>query len=436
MIARKKSSITSAYNPLCADLHFVLEMESDSSLDSFINFLMDTVYALRIRRDGQYLERHNDLDKIPSFKFSKYINDSFSSLQDISDYFHEHYPLNFEEGYAAIASSPKGSTRKYVALSLPHLFADGKYLTNLTDNFLNNNPKENNLNNLPDFPYEKYVEFKDYFAKGPSNIKNDVHDDKLTRFFSNDTENIVGGEYDQYITLHFKAEELKNKSIQSNRVSISNFTEALYMSNYFAICAHENKLLKSYGVINVIDLKQYLPRPITFADGSEISFVAPYTENITPEMSIIDVGKNIRKSLIQKLNNNEQFSTLNSREYNTSLPRLNGIVTEFSNVGGFHIKKPIKNLAMSMFIKSMDRETCSNMGFSVIRDDFESYSKEDRETTSQNDMVIRYRYSPRKLSMKESTKIAKTIGYFLKNISLNDQVGNAFDEIKQFYNSL
>lgn len=84
----------------------------------------------------------------------------------------------------------------------------------------------------------------------------------------------------------------------------------------------------------------------------------------------------------------------------------------------------------------MDRETCSNMGFSVIRDDFESYSKEDRETMSQNDMVIRYRYSPRKLSMKESTKIAKTIGYFLKNISLNDQVGNAFDEIKQFYNSL
>lgn len=84
----------------------------------------------------------------------------------------------------------------------------------------------------------------------------------------------------------------------------------------------------------------------------------------------------------------------------------------------------------------MDRETCSNMGFSVIRDDFESYSKEDRETMSQNDMVIRYRYSPRKLSMKESTKIAKTFGYFLKNISLNDQVGNAFDEIKQFYNSL
>lgn len=168
----------------------------------------------------------------------------------------------------------------------------------------------------------------------------------MTRFFSNDTENIGGGEYDQYITLHFKAEELKNKTIQNNRVFISNFTEALYMSNYFAICAHENKLLKSYGVINVIDLKRYLPRPTTFADGSEISFVAPYTDNITPEMSIIDVGKNIRKSLIQKLNNNEQFSTLNSREYNVSLPKLNGIVTEFSNVGGFHIKKPIKNLAM------------------------------------------------------------------------------------------
>lgn len=436
MIRRKKSPIIDRFLPLCATCHLVLEMDSDSSVDSFVSFLKNTVYALRIRKRGSFIERHNDIDKIPSYTFPQNINNSFSSLNDVSNYVHENIPLNFDDGYAVIASSPKNCSRKFVALNTPHYFADGKYFCFLTDMFLHNNPNNNNLNGLPDFPYENPVIYKEFFDKGPSDVKNDIHDDKLTRFSTNDPNNLKGGEFDQYITIQFKAEELKNKTIRNNKIFISNFTEALYLSNYFAICAHENKLLPSYGVNNVIDLKKYFPKPISFANSSEIAFVSPYTDYITPDMKNIEVGKSLRKSLMEKLNRNEQYGFYNSMKYNESLPKLNGIITEFSNIGGIHIKKPIKDLWISLFIKCMNRETVSNMGFSVIRDDFDSYTKEDRINRSKNDMILRYRYSPRKLSVNESTKIAKTIEYFLKNVSLDDCVGKTYEEVKRFYNSL
>lgn len=436
MLSRKESHIIDHFAPLCATMHLILEIDSDFSVNSLIEYFKDTVYALRIRKRGSYIERHNDTNKIPSYVFPPNINNSFNTLDDVSKYIHKHIPLNFDDGYAVLASSPKGSSKKFVALNLPHYFADGKYFCFLIDRFLNNNPNDNNLNGLPDFPYEKPVIYKKFFDKGPSQIKNDIHNDKLTRFSTNDPNNLREGEFDQYVTIEFKAESLKNKTTINNQTKISNFTEALYMANYFSICAHENKLLKSFGVINVIDLKKYLPIPMSFTNSSEIGFVSPYTDYITSDMQNIDVGKNLRKSLIEKLNNNEQFAVYNSMKYNESLPKLNGIVTEFSNIGGIKIRKPIKDLWISLNIKCINRETVSNMGFSVIRDDFDSYNKEDRINKSRNDMIIRYRYSPRKLSLNEATKIAKSIEFFLKNISLDDRVGNTYEKVKSFYESL
>lgn len=76
------------------------------------------------------------------------------------------------------------------------------------------------------------------------------------------------------------------------------------------------------------------------------------------------------------------------------------------------------------------------MEFSVVRDGFDKYSKIEKLNKSQNDMVIRYRYSSKKLSENESKKMEKCIEYPMKNISFNDKDGNAFDEIKKFYNSV
>ena len=56
----------------------------------------------------------------------------------------------------------------------------------------------------------------------------------------------------------------------------------------------------------------------------------------------------------------------------------------------------------------------------------------ERENKSRNDMVLRYRYSPRKLSLVESTKIAKCIEFYLKNISLSDNVAESFEKVKNF----
>lgn len=267
-----------------------------------------------------------------------------------------------------------------------------------------------------------------------------MHNEKLTRFSTNNKSELklnASEEFDKFVTLRFKAEELKNAIVKQNDVLVKSFTESLYLANYFAICAHEKKLLNSFGVINVVDLKKYFDKgPISFANGSEIGFVSPHIDNISPENKNIEIAQKMRKSLLEKLSKNEQFSVLASTKYNQSLPKLNGIVTEFSNIGGFHIRKPITDLWFALDIKSLNRETVSNMGFSVIRDDFDSYNENEKENKSRNDMVLRYRYSPKKLSSKETLKIAKSIEFFLKNISFDDFVGKSFEKISDFYNSI
>ncbi|KAK8897564.1 hypothetical protein M9Y10_015522 [Tritrichomonas musculus] len=433
MISKKKVPVFNFWEPLCASCQLIVELESDSAVNSFAQYLKNTVYALRLRKNGDYLERHDDFNKIPSFTFPQQINDSFESFEDISHYVYFKVPFNFEDSCGLLVTSTKNSQRKYVALSIPHFFSDGKYYVYLIDHFLNKKG-ENSLKGLPDFPNFFFEKYGALFSKGPTNIKDCIHDDKLTRFSTNDKANLRNTDYDEYQTIHYKLSDLKNKFLRNNVYSVSNYTELLYMSNYFAICAHENKLLKSYGINNIVDLRQFSKKPSTFANLFEISNISPFTDGITADMTVSEVGRNLRKSLIEKIENNEQFS--NSREYNRKLPQLKGIYTEFTNIGAFHIKKPIKDLFVALCIKSNNRETVSNMGFSVVRDDFDSYTYDERLNKSQNDMVIRYRYSPMKLSFNESKKIVKCIEYFMKNISFDDKIGKAYDEIRRFYNSI
>lgn len=435
MITRIKSPIIYRFEPLCSILQLVVEMENDRAVDSYIEYLKDTVYALRLRRKECYLERHNDYNKMPTFTIPMSINNSIESLEHLANYVNKNIQFNFEDGYGAIISSPKNSSRKFVSLAIPHIFADGQYFTFLIDHFLNAK-SQNTLKGLPSFPIPLEDVYNDFYLKAPNNVKDEIRNEKLTRFFSNDKSNLKSGDFCEFITLHLNPSEMKNKVTINNITKVSNFTELLYMSNYFAICAHENKLLNSFGVINIVDLKKFAKKPPTFANCFEISSISPFTDHITSDMKIIDVGKNLRKSINEKLNNLEQFSGVLSKPFNQKLPVLKGIATEFTNVGEVHIKKPIIDLWMSISTKCLDRELVSNMGFSVIRDDFASYKKEERCNKNMNDLVLRYRYSPRKMSFNESKKMANTIEYFLKNISFNERVGNAFDEIKKFYNSI
>ena len=64
-----------------------------------------------------------------TFTIPSNINNSFESLEQLANYANQEIHLNFEDGYAAIISSPKNSSRKFVSLAIPHIFADGKYFT-------------------------------------------------------------------------------------------------------------------------------------------------------------------------------------------------------------------------------------------------------------------------------------------------------------------
>lgn len=414
-------------------IQLCLEMDSQSGINRFTNYLQKTVYALKLRKVDNFIERHNEINKIPIVTIPKHVNDSFKSMKQLSNYIQNNIPLNFSEGYGLIAKSSKDSKRQYIALNIVHEFGDGQYFRFLVDRFLNHT--DHSIDHLPNFPFKPHDSLNDFLNKSPQNIKDELHDENLTRFFSNDMPNIRNDEYDHFITIKFPSSQICKNS--KNLISISNFTEKLYMGNYFAICSHEKKILDSFGVINVVDFKKHLNREPTFADTSSIGFASPFTKGITSNKLVSQIGKEMKNSLISKMDKLEHFGYVISKEYNKALPRFEGITTEFTNVGGVHIKKPIIDLWMSINIKCTDRQMVSNMGFSVIRDDFNTYTEKEKENRTVNDMVLRYRYSPRKLSKNESTKLAKSIHHFLTDIPYESAtVKSAYENVQSFYNSL
>lgn len=414
-------------------IQLCLEMDSQSGINSFSNYLQKTVYALQLRKVDNFIERHKDINKIPIVTIPKHVNDSFQSMKQLSNYVQNNFPLNFSEGYGLIAKSSQNSKRQYIVLNVDHDFGDGQYFRFLVDRFLHHT--DHSIEHLPHFPLQPRDSLKDFWNKSPQNIKDELHDENLTRFFSNDMANIRDDEFDHFITIKFPSSKICKDS--KKLTSISNFTEKLYMGNYFAICSHEKKILDSFGVINVVDFKKHLKREQTFADTSYIGFVSPYTEGITSNKLVSQVGKEMKYSLISKMDKLEHFGYVISNEYNKTLPRYEGITTEFTNVGGVHIKKPVIDLWMSINIKCTDRQMVSNMGFSVIRDDINTYSEKEKENRTVNDIVLRYRYSPRVLSKNESTKLAKSIYHFLTDIPYESAtVGSAYEKVQFFYNSL
>ena len=382
-------------------LQISLEMESKESVETAIEYFKKVAIGLKTRCVGERLELKND--DICMYKLPK----RYSRLEDAALYTYNNCTPSFDKACGSIAYNDR-----QVILNLWHYYSDGGFIRYLLQHF-----GEMDID-VPNKRNDGFEFMQMYADKAPDNVVAPNFDNNLTRIKTNDRENLSYELVDdQYITKYWKTNEIKNYD-QKIRAP-KRFTETIYMANYFAACAHENRLLDTFGMNTVIDLRKWLKRPINFGDCAHMSNVSPFC-NVRANMKICDFADLMRKSLDEKLSHYEHFGLFKSPQHNQEISPLQGSFFEISNMGPMPIKKPIQNLWISMGMKGYDRNTISNMSFSV----------NDGEN---NNVVTRFRWNPLLLSPYEARRMANCVNHFIQNISYDRYVDNVFDEIKEVY---
>ena len=145
-----------------------------------------------------------------------------------------------------------------------------------------------------------------------------------------------------------------------------------------------------------------------------MDIVSPVTKNMT----IGELLKNIRADFEYRRNRGDyKYMYLPNH---TSRPDPSMCYSVISNAGTFKIKSPIKDLIINLFFNDKI-DIIGWLGHSLIN-----------ETTGSNSFTFSSNYSTRFINHDDGKKIAKGLHYFLRNISKDMKVVDAFNEIKEY----
>ena len=136
------------------------------------------------------------------------------------------------------------------------------------------------------------------------------------------------------------------------------------------------------------------------------------------DATIEEIGRELRNDFKKKYNDESLFAYLKALGGNIPVLGLKGVGTEITNVGPIPIKKPVVDCHLGILMNSDFTESViSLMGSSVI-------------SSEKNEIALRLRYGPNKVSEEEATKIAKRIVHLMKNVPKETRIDEALHSIQ------
>ena len=410
-------------------LQFALTLNDKSIIPKFVNYLKHNVIALHIKINDDYLVSHNDV--IPIFK----IPDSHSSLQKAAYFTAHHFTPSYNKSFASIAV---GNDK--VILNINHSMADGGYFKFLLKDFIekyNSNPSNNDFKPkfLPSFPKETFQVFKDKLEKAPDIPlwADDPYITKVTvrNYTPKLDENDIRNAEPSYFTLKTNANSLMCYDKQQQKVK--GYTETLWLSHILSTIVHNKKLDQYAGVSTCVDLRQWMKNQPDVSICNSFSVVNPHAP-INKNMTLKEFSILLRKDLEFRLKRNEQYTFVkyisqpslpgqseNKPEIQNSPPVVG---LELTSMGEIQLHKPFTDAWVSLTSTLGNSKTIiSLMSFGV-------------KSEKKHEIIIRLRYDPHNFNEQEMKIYGKTINYFIHNISLNQKIGDAIEELTQFQKTL
>ncbi|OHT14586.1 hypothetical protein TRFO_14991 [Tritrichomonas foetus] len=384
-------------------IQLALELTNENEVKNVIDYLDKSVMGLHLCVHDKLIKQQNEPIKVLQ------LPNHLSSLEDCANYSFENFTPDFRNTLGTISVN-----KNKLVLNILHSFCDGGFMKILINNF-----QKPTISNKPDlvFPTDIEVEYKDRIENSP-NVLTSEFEPNLTRCFSHDKNEKnfdQNSKYTKFYTIKMDSHDFKRFDTKKNIPK--DVTGSLWVAHYFAACCQERKILPICGFPTVVDTRAFLERPIHLGDCNFPALVNPYTK-VNSKMTLSEVALGIRKNLLEKLANNEQYSFFKFYKGNNKQVQP-GFRCELSNLGPIQLHGPIKDLWVSSNRKAPLANPITMFSFSVVD-----------PSKSTNKFNIRLKYSSKCFSDVEGKTYSNNVEYLLKNIDFDRTVEDVFDEMK------
>lgn len=389
----------------------VLKVESTNAIQELIDFFSRSVACLHFR----YIDDLNlEYNKNKLFQYT--IPSELTDLGKVCSYVGHNFTPPKEEAFGSIAINEKN---KIIALNVSHRFCDGGFFKFLLDKFSKHEFPEQ----FPILPRFTAEIFKREIDNAP-NIKSSANDTSIFRLIPNKiTKRKHPSSYFINYDINMKATEFKTYDKSKN--SPRNITDLMYLSHYFASACYKEKLFDKFSIATIIDLRESLKYKPDFLSCYHCAQIIPTVSYISPNDKLSDLSIRLRNDLKLKRRQHKQFSMLKATFDINSI--INGIILYYSAVGVMNIKRPIIDAYAGILVNCSNPETISNVNDQITLFNWSVRNDEKMK----NDFTTQVLYNPNIFDSSEMNLYGKRIEYFLKNISLDQKIGDVYNIIKK-----
>lgn len=433
----KKSQMNFATHS--SHVQLVLKVESSEAMSDLMNYFTKTVACLHLR-----LKNDTNLEYMKNIHHFT-IPSELTNLHDIQQFTALNFTPPYNEAFGTLATNEKN---KIIALNASHRFCDGGFFKFLLNHY-NNKYFPKNTPILPKFSSDI---FKEEIQNSPD-LTPFVNDPKITRFhpskLPSNTEinkmnkfeslyninnnynygkNVVDPKdhqfkYYQSYDIRMTASEFStfNKSKNAPR----ELTKLMWLSQYFAASAYQNKPFDSFKIGTIVDLRPNLPNKPNFLNCYHCGQIAAYAPSISLNEKLSDFGKRLQQNLLDQRKNNAQFSLFKwSVNPNAIIP---GIALGYSAVGAMNIQRPIVDAYVGIIMGAPKAKSPQTVCDALNLFNWSVSNKSE----NRNDFITQVWYNPNVFDYNEISHYGRRVEYFIRNISLNQTVGEVYDIIKK-----
>ncbi|OHT14313.1 hypothetical protein TRFO_15358 [Tritrichomonas foetus] len=389
-----------------------IELTDSRYVSEYIEKIQNLMIGLHLSFDGDNLIPHKDtLDivKLPQVE----------NVQDACEWFAPKM-VPYSERIGLIAANDR-----FIVLNTNHIVGDGGTFVKLIKDI--QNPSLHNLilngqYTRPIFP----IPVEDEFSEQIQNLDLNFHKlnnlAPLTQSFSKLEKN---DPTKWAKSIFFRTNVNKFKCWDSNLKKCHKMTDYLWTSLLLSMNAFNGKL-GPIGCSTCVDLRDISKNGKNCDAHTNIYSVIIARAPVSRGMTIGELGNYIRSDFMnRKLHHEPLFILHHGGEilhYDDNRP---GSYADLSQLAPFEIKDPIKDVWASVHVKDGPLSFLSLLGQAVVNNE-----------TNLNVFGGRLQYRESKFVEKDAIKIMKSIDYFLQNVELDRFVGDVFDELKNFQNSL
>ena len=376
-----------------------LEVDKPSHISEIVNKLKKRTLALKLKTDGENLIHTNE--EITVHKIPHYVSSCYEAVQ----WAQKHCDTDFLKRLGTISCNDR-----FITLNLNHLASDGGYLKNLLSSLIVDDPSmTSNLCALP-LPLEHFYQ-KQIDASTTENVAIVDNDPYLTRALTterNET-NRYHNEPVRSVPFFIKAEDLQ--CFDKSKKTLKGLTESLWTATCISAMSM-NKKLADFGCSTCVNMRDLIPNSHRLDICNNYSALTTVAH--ADEMSTIEsIGKAMRKNYKMKKERGDLFSYLKVLTSDEKVVKLKGVGTELTNVGPLFLKKPFIDAHLGIQMNSdYVGNVVSIMGSSVVSDD-------------KNEIAVRVRYGPNKMTDKEAKTFTDRIKYVMQHIPKETKITDA-----------